>query len=37
MINIQHLTKRYGQVTAIDDLTLQLQGNKIVGLLGENG
>lgn len=37
MINIQHLTKRYGQVTAIDDLTLQLEGNKIVGLLGENG
>ena len=37
MIHVQHLTKRYGQVTAIDDLTLHLQDNKIVGLLGENG
>ena len=37
MINVQHLTKKYGQVTAIDDLSMHLEGNKIVGLLGENG
>lgn len=37
MINVQHLTKKYGHVTALDDLTLHLEGNKIIGLLGENG
>ncbi|NWN88221.1 MAG: ABC transporter ATP-binding protein [Micrococcaceae bacterium] len=37
MINIQHLTKRFGHITALDDVSLQLEGNRIVGLLGENG
>lgn len=37
MISVEHLTKEYGQVRALDDLTLKLSGNKIVGLLGENG
>lgn len=37
MINIQHLTKRFGHITALDDVSLRLERNRIVGLLGENG
>lgn len=37
MIDIQHLTKRFGHITALNDVSLQLESNKIVGLLGENG
>jgi ABC-2 type transport system ATP-binding protein len=37
-IEIQNLTVRFpGDVTAIDDLTLKLEGGKIYGLLGRNG
>lgn len=36
-IEIQNLTVRYPGVTAIDDLTLKLEGGKIYGLLGRNG
>ncbi|WP_435120553.1 ATP-binding cassette domain-containing protein [Micromonospora tulbaghiae] len=31
------LTKRFGDVTALDDVTFTLTGNKIYGLLGRNG
>lgn len=37
MIDIRNLTKTYGHVTALDNLTLNIGSNKIVGLLGENG
>lgn len=37
MIEISHLTKRYGSFTALNDVTLQLYGGKIVGILGPNG
>lgn len=36
-IDIQNLTVRYPGVTALDDLTLKLEGGKIYGLLGRNG
>ncbi|PZF85178.1 ATP-binding cassette domain-containing protein [Jiangella anatolica] len=36
-IEIQDLTVRYPGVTAIDSLTLKLEGGKIYGLLGRNG
>ncbi|TDD71653.1 ABC transporter ATP-binding protein [Jiangella aurantiaca] len=36
-IDIQNLTVRYPGVTAVDDLTLKLEGGKIYGLLGRNG
>ncbi|MDO5677644.1 MAG: ABC transporter ATP-binding protein [Propionibacteriaceae bacterium] len=36
-IQIAHLTKRYGQFPAINDLSLSLPSGQIVGLLGENG
>ncbi|MCX2954034.1 ABC transporter ATP-binding protein [Lentzea sp. NEAU-D7] len=36
-IDVQGLTVRYGDVTAIDDMSFSLSGNKIYGLLGRNG
>lgn len=36
-IDCQHLTHRYGQFTAVDDLTLQVRCGETVGLLGPNG
>lgn len=36
-IQLENLTVRFGEVTAIDDLSLDLEGGKIYGLLGRNG
>ena len=36
-VDVQGLTVRYGDVTAIDDMSFSLSGNKIYGLLGRNG
>lgn len=37
MIEVEHLTKRYGGLTAVDDLSFQIRPNSVVGLLGHNG
>src|SRR6188768_1470486 len=37
MISIRGLTKRFGGVTAVDDLSLEVPTGMIVGLLGPNG
>lgn len=37
MIEIQGLTKRYGTLTAVDDLTITLEDGLIYGFLGVNG
>ena len=37
MIEIEHLTKRYGAVTAVSDLSLTIDGGQIYGFLGPNG
>jgi len=37
MILIEHLTKRYGNVTAVDDLSLTIAAGQVYGLLGPNG
>ncbi len=37
MIEISHLTKKYGDQTAVDNLTLQMESGKIYGFLGPNG
>jgi len=37
MIAIEHLTKRYGNVTAVDDLNLSIEAGQVYGLLGPNG
>ena len=36
-INVDALTKRFGEITAVADLTLSLEAGQIVGLLGPNG
>jgi ABC-2 type transport system ATP-binding protein len=37
MIQVDHLTKRYGPVTAIEDVSFQVAKGQIVGFLGPNG
>ena len=36
-IDGRHLTYRYGQFTAVDDVTLQVRPGETMGLLGPNG
>jgi ABC-2 type transport system ATP-binding protein len=37
VIEVQHLTKRYGRVTAVDDITFRVERGEILGFLGPNG
>src|ERR1700712_2260708 len=37
MIEAQHLTKRYGEKVAVDDLTFTVQPGIVTGFLGPNG
>ena len=37
MIEVQHLTKRYGPVTAVDDVSFKVERGEILGFLGPNG
>ena len=37
MIEVQHLTKRYGPVTAVDDVSFRAEPGEILGFLGPNG
>jgi ABC-2 type transport system ATP-binding protein len=37
MIEVQHLTKRYGTVNAVNDISFTANKGEIVGLLGPNG
>ncbi len=37
MIEVQHLTKRYGPFTAVDDLSFKVERGEILGFLGPNG
>ena len=36
-IEISNLTKKFGDLTALDDVTVSLEQGQIVGLLGPNG
>jgi ABC-2 type transport system ATP-binding protein len=36
-INVQNLTKNYGPVLAVDNITFQVQPGELVGFLGPNG
>ena len=37
MIEVQHLTKRYGPFTAVDDVSFRAERGEILGFLGPNG
>lgn len=37
MIRIRNLVKKYNNLTAVDDLTLDIHENEVFGLLGSNG
>jgi ABC-2 type transport system ATP-binding protein len=36
-VRILHLTKRFGQLVAVDDLSLEIRRGEVFGLLGPNG
>lgn len=37
LVEIENLTKKYGSKTAVSDISLNLEGGQIIGLLGPNG
>jgi len=37
VIEVQHLTKRFGRVTAVDDVSFRVERGEILGFLGPNG
>lgn len=37
MIEISHLTKKYGNFTAVDDLSFKVEEGEVLGFLGPNG
>jgi ABC-2 type transport system ATP-binding protein len=37
VIEVQHLTKRYGRVTAVEDVSFRVERGEILGFLGPNG
>ncbi len=37
MIEVDNVSKRFGQMTAVDGLSFEIQAGEVLGLLGENG
>ena len=37
MIEVQHVTKRYGSIKAVNDISFRVEQGEILGLLGPNG
>jgi len=37
VIEVQHLTKRYGPITAVNDISFRVERGEILGFLGPNG
>ncbi len=37
MIKVEHLTRRYGDFVAVDDVSFSIRPGEVVGLLGHNG
>ena len=37
MLRIEHLTKKYGDLKAVDDLSLEIKSGEIYGFIGPNG
>jgi ABC-2 type transport system ATP-binding protein len=37
VIQVEHLTRRFGELTALDDVSFQVRQGEVVGILGVNG
>ena len=37
MIEVKHITKKYGDTLAVNDVSFKIRNGKIYGLLGPNG
>ena len=37
MINVENLTRKFGEVTAVEELTFQIKEGEVFGFLGPNG
>ena len=37
MIEVKNITKKYGSVTAVDNISFKIEKGEIIGLLGPNG
>jgi ABC-2 type transport system ATP-binding protein len=37
LVKLDHVTRRFGDITALDDVSLEIGSGRIVGLLGPNG
>jgi ABC-2 type transport system ATP-binding protein len=37
LVRLENVTRRFGEITALDDVTLDIEPGRIVGLLGPNG
>ncbi|HAC28588.1 MAG TPA: multidrug ABC transporter ATP-binding protein, partial [Marinobacter hydrocarbonoclasticus] len=37
MIHVENLTRRYGDFTAVDNVSFSIGSGEVVGLLGHNG
>jgi ABC-type sugar transport system ATPase subunit len=37
ILHVEHLTKRFGGLTAVNDVSLEVRPGEVVGLLGDNG
>ena len=37
MLKIEHLTKKYGDKVAVDDLNIEIKSGEIYGFIGHNG
>src|SRR6476646_8355895 len=37
VLRVEHISKRYGAVTALVDVSLRLERGEVLGLIGDNG
>ena len=37
MLSVEHVTRRFGGIVAVDDVSLDVNEGEIVGLIGPNG